>query len=347
MEQALSGEIPFRPRAKLLRLLGEGLISSEYVAVVELVKNAYDADARQVVLSIVGLNEDEGAIIEIRDDGVGMPLETVLNEWMEPAFSSKRVGPKKRSSSGRHHLGEKGVGRFAADKLGERLELVTRAVDEPEILVHALWGSFDDDKYLDEVPVRWRARSPLEFPGVSHGTVLRIMDLRRPWNEQMVQRLREALGRLITPRRLVSGFNILVECDELPALGGPVRSPLLSKAPYWLEGAVDDDGTMSYSASFCGGRKTCDLRSRDSVHFGSSIGLRRPLCGGFALSLHVWDLDAVARGSSLMDRSLRTSLKSVSGVSIYRDGFRVLPYGERGNDWLDLGQSVSIIQPCE
>src|SRR5438132_12376955 len=83
-----TGKIAFRPRARLLKLIGEELISDEVVAVSELVKNAHDADAKEVVITFRGVTTEVGEI-EIRDDGIGMNLETLLTRWMEPAASTK------------------------------------------------------------------------------------------------------------------------------------------------------------------------------------------------------------------------------------------------------------------
>ena len=122
------GAAPFRAQARLIRLLGEELISDESMALLELVKNAYDADARRVTIAFRDLTAADGGSIEIRDNGHGMDLDTVLGVWLEPATRFKRGGQEKeRTARGRFPLGEKGVGRFAADKLGTDLELVTRA----------------------------------------------------------------------------------------------------------------------------------------------------------------------------------------------------------------------------
>src|SRR5215207_8287733 len=95
--EALScGRSAFRPRARLIRLIGSELISDEIMAVVELVKNAYDADARNVTVELAGTRDPEGATLSVVDDGEGMDLDTVLHSWLEPATNHKRRGGRKR-----------------------------------------------------------------------------------------------------------------------------------------------------------------------------------------------------------------------------------------------------------
>ena len=121
-----------RPRARLLRTIGAELISSEVVAVIELVRNSYDADATKVAL-VFGSPEDPNlANLELRDNGHGMTREILLGPWLEPATDHKSSGGGgptggERSPRGRRRLGSKGVGRFAAQRLGTQLELRTRA----------------------------------------------------------------------------------------------------------------------------------------------------------------------------------------------------------------------------
>src|SRR2546422_10265906 len=94
-----SGQIPFRPRARLLRLLGAELISDDVVAVVELVKNAYDADAETVTVEFRGVTGPAGEIV-VRDDGIGMDLDTLLTYWMEPGGTSKARSNGHRTGRG-------------------------------------------------------------------------------------------------------------------------------------------------------------------------------------------------------------------------------------------------------
>src|SRR5262245_128892 len=131
-----SGTAKLRARARLISLIGEDLISDEAVAVVELVKNAYDADA-----GVVSVNFDGSDKLVVEDDGHGMSLDTVLATWFEPGTISKRQTD--RSPMGRIYQGAKGIGRFASARLAETLLLESRAkLDADGVTVLFDWGAF-------------------------------------------------------------------------------------------------------------------------------------------------------------------------------------------------------------
>jgi hypothetical protein len=226
-----SGFAPFVPRARLLRLIGSELISDDVVAITELVKNAHDADASFVSIQFSNVTGENGEIT-IRDDGHGLDLDTLLTRWMQPAGSSKGRANTRFTPAGRRVLGEKGVGRFAADKLAAGLELVSRVRGDSDE-VHAVfdWDEFDaDDRMLSEVRSRWEVRHADWLD--SHGTMLRLGRLRSVWTERMFRRLCTRLARLISPFDSGKGFRILVESDEFPHYSGEVGGGYLEAAPY-------------------------------------------------------------------------------------------------------------------
>ena len=199
MTQGLqTGSVEFRPRARLLKLIGAELISDEVLAITELVKNAHDADASAVTSSSRGS----------RARGQASSSATTATAWTSTFFwvaGWSRREPRSRALTrritrrGRRVLGEKGVGRFAADKLARTLELVSRrdgdATGDPRGVrlgrvrygrAHALGG---------QEPVGGQAASEV----ITHGTVLRMTGLRTAWNERMFRRLCTRLARLRSP----------------------------------------------------------------------------------------------------------------------------------------------------
>jgi signal transduction histidine kinase len=320
-----NGTIAFQPRARLLKLIGEELISDEVVAISELVKNSHDADATSVTVRFRSVRAD-GGHIEVIDDGCGMDLETLLGRWMEPAASTKVGKGRQVTRRGRRVLGEKGVGRFAADKIARHLEVISRCSRQPdEIRAIIDWDRYDTGELmLAQVENRWEVRPAREIR--SHGTILRMARLRSTWSERMFRRLCIRLSRLLSPFRETDHFSIHLESDEFPEYSGELRADFLQKAPYRVEAEFDGIQTISLSLN---GRSPIPLRWN---------GQGDLTCGPVRIRLFAFDLEgeALARIGPRME--VRAWLREWTGVSIYRDSFRVWPYGEPHDDWLRLDQ---------
>src|SRR2546428_4170137 len=201
----------------MIKLLGEQLIRNDSIAILELVKNGYDADAKTCTVRVISGLTSKG-LIEIEDDGSGMTLEVILGSWMEPATDAKIR--QKMSPKGRRVQGEKGVGRFAADKIGRSLVLTSRtrgSADEVEVRVD--WDAFETpSSYLQDVKVPWVRRPASRIQGA--GTVLHIERLRSQWDEEMVLHLRAGLDRLVLGLGKKDEFALILESDEYPSLSG-------------------------------------------------------------------------------------------------------------------------------
>jgi signal transduction histidine kinase len=319
------GEIAFQPRARLLKLIGEELISDEVVALSELVKNSHDADASSVSVIFRRVTGQEGTL-EVRDDGIGMDVSTLLGRWMEPAASTKVGKGRQITQKGRRVLGEKGVGRFAADKLARCLEIVSRCsgrADEVQAVVD--WDRYDNGSLLlSEVQNRWEVRPAREVS--PHGTLLRMTGLRTVWSERTFRRLSIRLSRLLSPFRQNDSFVIRIESDEFPHYSGELRGDFLERAPYRVEAEFDGRQDVSLSLN---GRPASVQRWN---------GQGELTCGPVCIRLYVFDLEAEALARVGPRQEARAWLREWTGVSIYRDGFRVWPYGEPHDDWLRLDQ---------
>ena len=321
-----SGQVAFAPRARLLKLIGAELISDDVLAITELVKNAYDADATSARIDFHDVAGPDGTIT-VRDDGHGMDLDALLGRWMEPAGTLKASKRGRRTRSGRRVLGEKGVGRFAADKLGSRLELFSRTRrSRDELRAIFDWDAFDSrDAKLADIKTRWELRSAqsLESPG----TLLVMSGLRSRWNERMFRRLCNRLARLRPPfEHGEDGFGIWIESDEFPDYSGQVQTAYLDRAPYRVDATFDGEQTVLVDIN----------GSSPQEHRWNGAGDLR--CGPVRLRLFGFDLevDSLARLGPKMEA--RAWLREWSGISVYRDGFRVWPYGEPQDDWLRLDQ---------
>jgi signal transduction histidine kinase len=319
-----SGFALFTPRARLLRLIGSELISDDVVAVTELVKNAHDADATFVSIQFVRASSEAGEII-VRDDGHGMGLDTLLTRWMQPAGSAKGREGTRFTPSGRRVLGEKGVGRFAADKLAAHLELVSRETGcDREVHASFDWDSFDaDDLMLSDVKNQWEVRNADWLD--TQGTMLRLSRLRSTWTERTFRRLCTRLARLISPFDSGSNFRITIDSDEFPQYSGEISSGYMNVAPYTAEAQLERG---SVTVRINGGRKERHVLRADEF----------PDCGPVRLRLYAFDLETDALAKLGPRAEVRAWLREWSGISVYRDGFRVWPYGESHDDWLRLDQ---------
>ncbi len=322
MKNSRSNSVAFRPRARLIKLIGAELISDEVVALVELVKNAHDADATEVTIEFKAVTKPDGSIT-VSDNGHGIDQEALLGRWMEPASAWKREKGG-RTKKGRRFLGEKGVGRFAADKLAAHLQMRSccpRSTQEIRAFVD--WDRFDsDDRMLSDVRCHWRMEPVTEKHW--HGTVLTLSRLRTTWNERMFRRLSTRLARLVTPFSDLSDFRVMIESDEFPDYGGELERPFLARAPYMIDASFDGGNQIAIRVG----------RSRPEKYRWNGSGELR--CGPVRIQLFAFDLDALARVGPVTE--LRAWLRQWTGISIYRDGFRVWPYGEPHDDWLRLDQ---------
>lgn len=325
-----SGKVEFRPRARLMKLIGGELVSDEIVAVMELVKNAYDADARTVTVTFIDVTEDEGSII-IRDDGTGMSLNDVVNCWMQPGGTTKLGEKRKRTRNNRRVLGEKGIGRFACDKLGSRLKMVTRSKgDKQELEATFDWTAFEHDtRMLSDVHATWKLQKPTLFKKKKQtGTQLRIDGLRTKWTERLFRKLCVRLSRLRSPFDKKDSFRILIESEDFPEYAGEIDTDYLHDAPHQIEAVFDGDQTIAISSA------KDDVTACEMVWNGKGS----LTCGPVKVRLFGYDLETAALSKIGSVRDVRGWLREWAGVSVYRDQFRVWPYGEPHDDWLRLDQ---------
>lgn len=180
----------FRPKARIMELLGEQLIKNHTLALFELVKNSYDADATAVELNLYKIDQESGEI-RVKDNGYGMSYKVVTEVWMEPANGHKLEKRLKdeRTDKGRLQVGEKGVGRFAVHRLGTKIRMITKAKDSPEVVVKIDWEEFSKSDYLDEAKVNIYERAPLVFKGNDTGTYIKISNLKQKWRRGEVRKL--------------------------------------------------------------------------------------------------------------------------------------------------------------
>ena len=210
--------LKLRPYARLLTMLGDQLIKNERIALVELIKNAYDADADRVEVRFEDFKPDlthaADSRIVVRDDGAGMTPDVVRNEWMNPAtpakYLAKRDGREKTLDKQRVIQGEKGIGRFAVLKLGRVITITTRRRDaDQETVLTWDFSRFDDDFvtedgeprdiFLDQIKIDYSQHKPAKLMGVNHGTIIEIRNLKGVWDKEIIDRLCRDVSDLTDP----------------------------------------------------------------------------------------------------------------------------------------------------
>lgn len=349
--------LPFRPRARMLQLLGDELIGSARLAVFELVKNAYDADANEVTVRL-NLDSDREQTITVTDDGEGMTLDRLKSVWLVPGDNHRQLQRQAQIRTKKYNrlpLGEKGLGRFAAHKLGNRISMVTRSENSEECLVEIDWNELIRPKFLDEAPVRIIVRSPEVFTGKKTGTRIEVRELRgTEWNRGEVRRLRNQMTSICSPFLEPSRFHVSLEVpgfetwiadlpDVIEILNRAIwkfsfkldrgkfdwsyefrQVPGFKLDPRTIEKSGDQLKLPSLSGDY---RKDKKLVAHESTTQG--IG---PVSGEF----YVYDRDKETLQRSTNVQLLTGYLDETGGVRVYRDGIRVYNYGEQGDDWLGL-----------
>lgn len=330
-------------------MLGENLISDQAVGLIELVKNCYDADATEVRISLKELRNPLATEVTVEDNGCGMTQEDIELRWLSPAvdFKERAKRANQRSALGRLPIGEKGVGRFAVQQMAHRFEMITRAADHPELVVEINWDDFEDgDLYLDSVQIKVIARPPQVFVEGRTGTVLRMKSSRDPWTPRLVSKVHRTLRRLQSPLRDVHvDFTLSLTCPEYPEYENLSTSDILERSHYTFRAWLDPDGRcdFEYVCAHPDVPSRTKSGSESLVKFAGADISAPTKCGPFYFNMYVWDR---SRDSLQRSNISRQELDALCGVSVFRDGLRVLPYGEPGDDWLYLDQE-RIQAPAE
>jgi len=342
----MKGVYKFRPSARLIRTIGDDIIKDVYAAVIELIKNAYDADANNVKLKFIDLANAEKSKIIIKDDGHGMNYETVVNNWMVPATGDKLT--RRKSPAGRYMQGRKGIGRFATSILGNSLLMETTEESGITTTVLIDWSIFSAEKYLDEIELLVESGSS----GEKSGTKLIIEPGERAseWTEKEMELLTKELRKLVSPIIEKENFNIAIEfnktgIENYDSIEMEIEPfPLLELFDYRLSGKIDEKGNVSLDYE----NQVEKNIPPEKINFHVNLD-KGKLCGPLALDFRVFDREVKAiediikrglkdpdTGKYLGKLETRKLLNELCGVGVYRNGFRIRPYGEPGYDWLLL-----------
>lgn len=328
-------ELSFSTNAKLEKLIGRELITNNIIAIFELIKNSYDAFADTATVSFVDfrVNEQElrnkrkrdvvvsspESVIVIEDNGKGMSFEEVKTKWMEIGTTSKEgVAEVEEGESKRTINGEKGIGRFGTDKLGAKLKLISVGANGYEKTTLSIdWNLFDDHSKKIQDVVFVCDVEKLEKPCLT-GVRLEISSLRDKWTNSDILKLEQQLKKLVSPFSQEQDiFKIYLQFSDFEE---QIINDSFEYATTGIETTIDKNGLMQYEIF-------TDLDSIvDEIH------MEKPTFG--PVRLRILYMDRAAKIAFTKRTGMST--KDYGNIKLFRDNFRVLPYGERENDWLGI-----------
>lgn len=350
-----SGNLVFRVKPRILRLLGDQLIRDANLAVFELVKNAYDADATRCSVTLERPDSPSRARIEIEDNGFGMDEEVIRNAWMVIATdfrAAQRASNFHTPRFKRFPLGEKGLGRLSVHKLGRFIRLITRVKGGDELIVEFDWDRLENADDLQQANVKLVRREPETFPGTKHGTRLEVSRLRETWARGEVRRLHRAVNGLCSPFKGPTDFEVTLSAPGCEAwLEGMFTSELANQcavygAKGWFEGS---EARFDYEF-----RPPVELRNqlkhrkqkvvvaqlerkKRGERKTGALNLSTHAIGRVEFEFWMFDRDSAVLKAVTDDlKGLKDYLDENGGIRIYRDGIRAYDFGEPGNDWLNL-----------
>ena len=351
---------PFKMTARVLAHLGEDLIKDESIALLELVKNSYDAGATKCV---VDFNFDIfGSLIEISisDNGSGMSLNTIENIWLVIGTDNKK---NKLIShyQGRLPLGEKGIGRLGVHKLGNDIKLYSKHSDENEVYVSIDWSKLAESKDIDDFKIDYGYSSDSHFLNKQTGTKIIVRNLKGEWNRRKLRSVFRDLTTLNSPFTEKSdSFEVLVSSNSNVFSGLPNLEAIKNAGLYYghctLEGSIITEFSYEFKPwSVLDKIKSRSLTALDeyekvlihNVEVETETGKvvkreKRLDLNEYNIGRVQFDVIMYEKDSSVFSllnvekKGLNDYLKENSGIRVYRDNMRVFDYGEPGNDWLSI-----------
>lgn len=335
--------------ARLILQLGRDSIKDHSTALIELVKNSYDADATKVEIEIY--EKKDGGYIRIADNGFGMTEEQINQGWLRIGFSDKIIS--KESESGRRKTGEKGIGRIATDRLGAITQIITKAAEDSIQSLEVNWDDFDKPG-IDITAVEIK---PLDNPKINipqkpnvvstTGTEVIIKKQRQNWSKSTIENLYEELSVFTPPYSGIEDFEITIKTDLDVDIPEKIQSAYYKTAEIEIDAHYDGDSEQviyTIRDKYSPEEETTeviDVSKLFSTH--EKTGKSRLECGPFDLKLMFFPrVASLLNGTSFTLSDLREFLDKNAGVKIYRDNISVKPYGyvgsQFGEDWLGLAE---------
>ncbi|MPM18304.1 hypothetical protein SDC9_64710 [bioreactor metagenome] len=339
----------FKISSGLKNLIGSELITDNFVAVFELVKNSFDAKASEVKIIFENIYSENAKII-IQDNGKGMDYNDLINKWLFVAYSAKRDGTEDSNKQINYYAGAKGVGRFSCDRLGRYLNLVT-IKDKPNAQIENLyvdWKKFEEDqkKEFIKIPVEHNVLSKAPY-NLKKGTILEISGINpEEWNRDNFIRLKDKLSKLVRPdlnkSKKQKPFKILLEVEaekqndlkEIEANrekgeGFVYRNTVNGEIENFIFDELDIRTTKIISEVSSDGKFiTTKLVDRDNFIYEITEKNRFPFLNDISIQLYFLNRSA----KNIFTRKMGIEAVNYGNVFVYKNGFRILPFGEPRDD---------------
>jgi len=320
------GHLRFSP--SVLARLGEELVPYADLGILELVKNAYDADATKCRIELLDANQPGGTVV-VSDNGHGMTGADIADGWL--VIGSSKKSHLKPTGLGRLPVGDKGLGRLAALRMGSGAHLTTRPRTEPGTSygVQIEWSEFDAAETVEDVLLNvTSARTKLR-----PGSEIRILGLRDRLGRREVRRLARSVLLLTDPFAMDVGFRAELVAPEFEDLERLVRDAYFDAAEFHLVAEIGSDGQAA--------ARVLDWRGEElwtAEHSTLSSSLYETSPAVFDLWVFLLD-ESRFRELSATKREVQDWLAVFGGVHLYHRDVRVSPYGDPGHDWLDMNLS--------
>lgn len=343
----------FLSHVNIKNIIGKELINDDNVAVMELVKNSYDAGAKTVTVEFRNLKKEQKYHeLLIVDNGNGMSKEDILHKWLNLAYSIKRV---QNAQNNRLQAGNKGIGRFSCDRLGKELNIYTKR-DAEIYHLQINWEDFENitdyNVQINEIPMKLRKITADEVKkeiaghdiGVN-GTIIKISNLRVQWvqldgnslfneilNYQKFVSLKSTLEKLINKSQVESDdFKIFLKVDEIDdenetsynkQINGEIKNKFFEKLDFnttYIQSAISDDGQYIVTK----------LKDRDKVIFKTiEKNIEFPELKNVKIIL----MHLNPYGKAYFKKQMGVRSVDFGSVYLFINGFRIPPYGEIDND---------------
>lgn len=339
----------------LLRELGDLLVGRDSTAILELVKNGYDADATVVRIDAQNLADPESAILTVEDNGNGMTAVRFRSAFLRIAGRDKEIGERRSPKYRRAYTGQKGIGRLASQKLAKVLEVRSvpdadvNSEDSPGVVARIDWDTIDRQETLHDLKDGLSVADVNVSPGAAPGTVLLMRSLKRNWTSAEIGKFVDEVQSAQPPSLLLSSDpgSLAIAGDTLigrPVVRGAGPDDPGFKLELAGELAAGDDFWAKAAEEFqwCVEISVADGRAHYRITPTTSYMRIEPIARVYSFeadvnpTLRFQARFYVMPGASARRGPLKGFVRSTSGVRVYLEGFRVLPYAEYGDDWLEV-----------